>query len=98
MKPAARSHIRQRRGVHSRERGAPCTFKRGKAAVENQLEVAKVALRQDDGGQRLGFRGKLGLARKVAGKEVLEDAAVGSVGHGEFRGRGSTVDGRWLKV
>ena len=67
----ARPHIGRRR-----------TFERGEAAIEDQLEIAEVALGKDEGRELLSLDGILGLARQIASEEVLEDAAVGSVGHG----------------
>lgn len=67
----ARPHIGRRR-----------TFKRGEAAIEDQLEIAEVALGKDESRELLSLDGILGLARQIASEEVLEDAAVGSVGHG----------------
>lgn len=40
-----------------------------------------MALGQHKRRESLGLRQQLGLARQIAGKEVLEDAAVGRVGH-----------------
>jgi hypothetical protein len=40
-----------------------------------------MALGQHKRRQSLGLRQQLGLARQIARKEVLEDAAVGRVGH-----------------
>lgn len=62
------------------------TLKRREAAIEDQLEVAEVTLCQDDGRQLLRLVEELGMARQVASKEVLEDAAVGGVCHGGCRG------------
>lgn len=58
------------------------TLERREATVKDQLEIAKVTLSQDDGGQLLGLGEKLGLAGQIAGEKVLEDTTVGSVGHG----------------
>lgn len=51
-----------------------------------------MALGENESGQVLGLGEKLRLAGKIAGEEVLEDAAVGRIGHGEgcggvWRGR-----------
>lgn len=59
------------------------TLERRETAIENQLQVAKVALRQGQGGEGLSLLEELVVARGIAGKEVLEDAAVGRVGHCE---------------
>lgn len=57
------------------------TFKRREAAVQDQLEVAELALSQDDSSQGLGLGGELVVARSIAGEQVLEDATVGRVRH-----------------
>jgi hypothetical protein len=62
------------------------TLQRRETAIENQLQVAQVTLRQNQRRESLGFLQQLGLARQIARKEVLEDAAVGSVGHDDDGG------------
>lgn len=55
-----------------RERGQHGhTFQRRETTIEDQLEIAKVTLRQGEGGKLLGLSQELGLARQIAGKEVL---------------------------
>lgn len=57
------------------------TFNGGEATVEDQLEITEVTLGKDKGRKSLGLGTELSLARQVAGEEILEDPAVGSVGH-----------------
>lgn len=57
------------------------TFKGRKATVQDQLEIAKLALSQDNGSQGLGLGGELVVARSIAGEQVLEDATVRRVRH-----------------
>lgn len=57
------------------------TFQRRETTVEDELEIAQVALSQSEGGERLGLSEKLRLARSIAGEEVLEDTTVRRVGH-----------------
>lgn len=40
-----------------------------------------MALGKNESGESLGLGKELSLAGKIAGEEVLEDAAVGSIGH-----------------
>lgn len=60
---------------------APLTFNGREATVEDQLKIAEVTLSEDEGGELLGLGLELGLARQIAGEEVLEDTTVRSVGH-----------------
>ena len=84
------------------------TFERREAAIEQQLEVAELALAEDERRQRLRFGCKFGLARQISRKQVLEHAAVGNVCHVGMmsgrRGRAAIrrsrrlrVDGEWPK-
>lgn len=57
------------------------TFEGREAAGDEQFEIAQLALGEEQRGERLGLGRELRLARQVACQEVLEDAAVGSVGH-----------------
>lgn len=57
------------------------TFKGREATVEDELKIAKLALGQHDGCQCLGLSGELGMARSVAGDQVLQDATMGRVRH-----------------
>lgn len=57
------------------------TLKRREATVEDQLKIAKLALGQDDGGQALSLGRELGVARRIASEQVLEDTTVGRVRH-----------------
>jgi hypothetical protein len=49
------------------------TLKRGEATVDDQLEIAKLALVEDDGGELLGLGGELIAARSIAGNQILKD-------------------------
>jgi hypothetical protein len=62
------------------------TLERGEAAVKDELEIAQVALGQGEGGELVGLGQELGVTRSVTDEEVLEDAAVGRVGHCEGGG------------
>lgn len=57
------------------------TFKWRKATVEDQLEIAKLTLSQDEGSKRLGLGGELIVTRGIAGEQVHEDATVRGVRH-----------------
>ncbi len=57
------------------------TFKRRETAIEDQLEIAELALAEEQRRQSLSLGGKLGMAGQIAGDQVLEDAAVGRVRH-----------------
>jgi hypothetical protein len=57
------------------------SFEGGKAAIEDQFEIAKVTLAQNKGRKVLGLGEELVATRAVAREEVLEDATVGRVGH-----------------
>jgi hypothetical protein len=57
------------------------TFKWRKATVEDQLEIAKLALGQDESSERLGLCCELIVARGIAGEQVLEDTSVGGIRH-----------------
>lgn len=62
-------------GRPARDKKKLRTLERRETTVENQLQVAKLPLRQDNGGQTLGLVGQLLSAGSIAGNEVLEDAA-----------------------
>lgn len=62
------------------------TLKRREAAVKDELKIAKVALGQGESRELVGLGKELGLARRVTREEVLEDTAMGRVGHGEVWG------------
>lgn len=57
------------------------TFKWRKATVEDQLEIAKLALGQDESSERLSLRCELIVTRGIAGEQVLEDTSVRGVRH-----------------
>lgn len=48
------------------------TLKWGEATIEDQLQIAELALVQDDSGKLLGLRDELLPARSIAGEQVLE--------------------------
>jgi hypothetical protein len=49
------------------------TLERGEATVDDELEIAKLALVEDDGGELLGLGGELSVARSIAGNKILKD-------------------------
>jgi len=49
------------------------TLERGEATVDDELEIAKLALVQHDGGELLGLGGELSVARSIAGNQILKD-------------------------
>jgi hypothetical protein len=57
------------------------TFEGRETTVEDQLEIAELALGEDDGRKGLGLGGELIVAGSIAREQVLEDAAVRWVGH-----------------
>lgn len=57
------------------------TLQRTEATVHNQFEIAELALGEDGGRERLGLSGQLVVDGSIAGEEVLEDTAVGRIGH-----------------
>lgn len=57
------------------------TFQRREATVHDQLKIAKLPLGESDGRERIGLRGELFVTRSIAGDQVLEDTAVGWIGH-----------------
>ena len=75
------------RGAFSRERhistfqGLILTFKGGKSSVEDELQVAELPLSEGDGGESFGLPLELVMTGAIAGDEILEDAAMGWVGH-----------------
>lgn len=56
-------------------------LQRGKATSDDQLQITKLTLGQQECGQRLCLGGQLSIAGSIAGQQVLEDTAVGRVGH-----------------
>lgn len=66
------------------------TIERRETAVEDELQIAEVALGEGESGKGLGLGGELVLARGVAGEKVLEDTSVRGEGHLEsgYRGGG----------
>ena len=51
------------------------TFQRREATVDDELEIAKLTLVQDNGRELLGLSEELIAARSIAGNEILEDTA-----------------------
>lgn len=49
------------------------TLQRGEATVDDELEIAELALVQDDSGEGLGLSGELVAAGSIAGNEILQD-------------------------
>jgi len=49
------------------------TLERGEASVEDQLEITKLTLIENNGRQLLGFFNELLATRSIASDEVLED-------------------------
>jgi hypothetical protein len=49
------------------------TLKRGEASVEDQLEITKLTLIEDNGRQLLGLFNELLATGSIASDEVLED-------------------------
>jgi hypothetical protein len=56
--------------------GEERTFEGRKAAIEDQFEIAELALCERNRRQSLSFCGKLYLARQVSRKEILQDSAM----------------------
>lgn len=57
------------------------TLQRTETAIENQLQVAKLTLRQVNGRQCLCLSDELLTAGGIAGEKVLEDATMRRIGH-----------------
>jgi hypothetical protein len=51
------------------------TLQRREATVDDELEIAKLALVQDNGGELLGLSGELIAARSIASNKILKDTA-----------------------
>jgi len=49
------------------------TLERGETSVENELEITKLTLIENNGGQGLSFINELLTTRGIASDEVLED-------------------------
>lgn len=92
-------HHEARRGRCSRQRGVQepgesrrtgqeqqRTFKRRETAGDEQFEIAELALREVESRKSLGLGLELSLTGRIPREEVLEDAAVGSVGHCRWSG------------
>jgi hypothetical protein len=57
------------------------TLQRRETTVHDQLEIAQLALGEDDGGESLSLGGEFVVTGSIAGEQVLEDTTVRSVGH-----------------
>ena len=51
------------------------TLERRETTVDDEFEIAKLALVEHDGGELLGLGEELIATRSVAGNEILEDTA-----------------------
>jgi hypothetical protein len=49
------------------------TLQRREATVDDELEIAKLALVQDDRGEVLGLSGEFVATRSIAGNKILQD-------------------------
>jgi hypothetical protein len=49
------------------------TLQRGEATIDDKLEIAELALVQDDSGELLGLGGEFLAARSIAGNKILKD-------------------------
>lgn len=57
------------------------TLERRESTVEDQLEIAELALAQDDSSKGLCLGRELGIARRITSEQVLELTTVGRVRH-----------------
>ena len=74
------------------------TLQRRETTVHDQLEIAQLALGEDDGGEGLGLNGELVVAGSIAGNQVLEDTTVRNVGHDViWRNEREEGIGKWRK-
>jgi hypothetical protein len=53
------------------------TLQRGEATVDDELEIAELALVQDDSGECLGLGGEFLTTRSIAGNKILQDTTWG---------------------
>jgi hypothetical protein len=53
------------------------TLQRGEATVDDELEIAELALVQDDSGESLGLGGEFVAARSIASNKILQDTTWG---------------------
>jgi energy-converting hydrogenase Eha subunit H len=56
-------------------------FQRGETTVHDEFKIAKLSLREDNGRKLLGLFCELGTARRITCYKVLEDTAMGWIGH-----------------
>ena len=57
------------------------TFEGRETAIEDQLEIAKLPVSQNDGGKLLSLSRELALSREVSRQEILQLAAMRRVRH-----------------
>ncbi len=57
------------------------TLERGETTVDDEFEIAKLTLGEDDLGEGVSLGGELRSDRSIAYEQVLEDTTVRSVGH-----------------
>lgn len=60
---------------------ARLTLQRRETTVHDEFQIAQLALSQNNSREGLGLSAELLLAGSIAGKQVLEDTTVRSVGH-----------------
>jgi hypothetical protein len=78
--------------------GRELTLQRRETTVHDQLEIAQLALGEDDGREGLGLDGELVVAGSIAGNQVLEDTTVRNVGHDViWRNEKEGGIGKWRK-
>jgi hypothetical protein len=70
---------------YRKQRGSR-TFKGRETAIEDQFEVAKLSLGEDNRWESLSLGRELSMARSISCDQVLEDTTVGSVRHCVFVG------------
>lgn len=57
------------------------TFQRTETTIEDQLQIAKLPLCQDNGRQLLSFSRQLVMTGRITSKQVLEDPSMRFVRH-----------------
>jgi hypothetical protein len=57
------------------------TLQRTKASINDQFEIAQLALSEDDSGQLLCFGDELVMAGSITGQEIFQKATMGVIGH-----------------
>ena len=74
MKPA----IDNQHSALSPRMSIPLTLERRETSVKNELEITKLTLIEDNGGQSLGLINELLATRGIASDEVLQDTTFAS--------------------